>query len=881
MQTVTLTVNGKPATVEVDPDQSLLEVLRESLGITSLKDGCSGQGQCGCCVALIDGKPRKTCTLKAAKAGGRDIVTLEGVPEAERQLYADAFLAAASLQCGFCTPGLVVRIKALTDEGGATSREEIAAALDGHVCRCTGYTKVIDAVELIRDVKAGMAPHPKPIAAGGIGVSVERFDGAALVLGDRPFVADIAVPGMLHAVFVLSDHARARVNAIDLSKALALTGVVRIATAADVPGDRWVGQIFKDWPVFVAIGEETRYVGDVIAAVAAETPAIARKAAELVAVDYTVLEPTLSPEEALRPDARPINPRHVNKLSETVIARGDVDAALAASAHVVAGTWQTQRIEHLFLEPEAALCVPLADGRLHLYSQGQGVFDDRKAVAAVLGEPEANIYVELVPTGGGFGGKEDMTVQAQTAVLARLTGRPVRLTLTREQSVRLHPKRHPMKMHYTVGCDAEGHITAARIDILGDSGAYASVGDKVMERAAGHACGPYRVPSLEIHSVGAYTNNPPCGAMRGFGVNQTSFAMEGCLDLLAEKLGIDGWEMRFRNIVHVGDVFSSGQILEKSVGLEKTLLAVKDRYYAAKAAGKAVGVACAVKNSGIGNGALETGKCRLEVETPDRVALVIGFTEMGQGLLTIAAQSAAEVTGLSSALFVPQVNSRYEVGCGQTTGSRATLLAGRAVIAAAEAMRADLDRGLSLADMVGKVYVGDIQIDDTTAPGKLNKAGKIKTHTAFGWATQVAILDETGRVETMIAAHDVGRALNPGQVEGQLQGSVHMGLGFALTEQLPCKDGMPVSANMRDIGVLRASDMPEVEVIIVEDHEPEGPFGAKGIGEIGLVPTAGAVAAALHAYDGIRRTVLPMIDSPAARALSVGLPPDEDRTAWH
>ena len=880
MTMISLTVNGQTANVDVDPDQSLLEVLRENLKLKSLKDGCSGQGQCGCCVALINGKPRKTCTIKAVKAVGRDILTLEGVADAERQLYADAFQQAAGLQCGFCTPGIVVRIKALTDETPEVSREEIATALDGHLCRCTGYTKIIDAVELIRDVKAGKAAYPAPTSDGGVGDSVERYRGGELVLGDRPFVGDIEVPGLLHGLFVLSPHARARVNAIDVSKALALPGVVAVATAKDVPGERWVGQIFKDWPIFVAEGEEVRYVGDVIAAIAAETPAIARQAAERVAVDYTVLEPTLSPEEALRPGARQVNPRHVNKLSETTIARGDVDAALAASPHVVSGTWQTQRIEHLFLETEAALAVPLADGRLHLYSQSQGVFEDRKAVAAVLGEPEENIFVELVPTGGGFGGKEDMTVQAQTAVLARLTGRPVRLALTREQSVRLHPKRHPMKMTYAVGCDEHGHITAAKIDILGDSGAYASVGDKVLERAAGHACGPYRVPALEIHSVGAYTNNVPCGAMRGFGVNQTSFAMEGCLDLLAEKLGIDGWEMRFRNAVRVGDVFSSGQILEKSVGLEKTLLAVKDAYYAAKAAGKPVGVACAVKNSGIGNGAIETGKCRLEVETDGRVALIIGFTEMGQGLLTIMAQSAAEITGLPSSVFVPQVNSRYEVGCGQTTGSRATLLAGRATIEAAKAMKVDLDKGLTLKDMIGRVYAGDTVIDDTTAPGQL-KNGKIKTHTAFGWATQVAILDATGRVEKMIAAHDVGRAINPKQVEGQLEGAVHMGLGFALTEQLPCKDGMPVTANVREIGVLRASDTPEIEVIIVEEHEPEGPFGAKGIGEIGLVPTAGAVAAALYAFDGQRRTVLPMIDSPAARALSVGLSPDEDTSQWH
>jgi xanthine dehydrogenase molybdenum-binding subunit len=666
-----------------------------------------------------------------------------------------------------------------------------------------------------------------------------------------------------------------------------LSGADRRAAAQDLCDRGGV----TDEPGLLALGDEDRpvaddladpaIVGDVVAAVAAESEAIARAAAAVVVVDREPLEPTLTPEQSLAPGARRINPHHDNRLSDTRIERGDVDAAFAASAHVVSGLWQTQRIEHLFLEPEAALAVPLADGRLHLYTQGQGIFEDRRAVAAVLGEPESRIHVELVPTGGVFGGKEDMTVQAQTALLARSTGRPVRTVLDREESIRIHPERHPMRMSYRMGCDGDGRITAAEIELLGDSGAYASVGDEVLEWAAGHACGPYRVPALKIRSIAAYTDNPPCGAIRGFGVDQTGFAVEGRLDALAEKVGIDGFEMRARNIVRVGDVFSSGQILEKSVGLEQTLLAVKDDYNRAKAAGRAVGIACGVKNSGIGNGALERGRCRLVVEADGTVALHLGFTEMGQGLLTVMAQSAAEVTGLPSSLFRPRVDGRFEVGVGQTTGSRATLLGGRATIEAAKALRADLDGGATLADLVGRVYAGDVLIDDTTAPGELEN-GKIETHTAFGWATQVAILDETGRVARVVAAHDVGRAINPKACESQIEGAVHMGLGYALTEQLPCRDGMPVSFDLRDIGVLRAADMPEVEVILIEDPEPEGPFGAKGLGEIGLVPTAGAVAAALEAFDGIRRRRLPMIDGPAAAGLGVGLRvPEAEREDWH
>ena len=879
MKTIQFTLNGKPRQFETEPDRLLIEALRETFAIKSVKSGCSPQRECGACLILFDGQPKLACAVRAEQVQGRSIVTLEGVSDNERRLYADAFQAAAGLQCGFCTPGFVLRIKWMTDQGERLTRAEIARLIDGHLCRCTGYVKIIDAIELIQEAKLGGGALPAIVEDGGVGKSLRRYQGAELALGERPFVVDIDAPGLLHGALVLSPHARAKVQRIDVSKARAAPGVVAVATAADVPGDRWVGQIVPDWPVFVAEGEEARYVGDVLAAVAAETPRLAREAAALVAVEYEQLAPALDPAEAIRPGAPQVNPRHGNVLSTTRYARGDVEAALAASAHIVSGEWRTQRIEHLFLEPEACLARPLPDGRLHVYTQGQGIFEDRRQIASVLGEPEDRVFVELVPNGGAFGGKEDMTVQAQTALLARLAGRPVRIELSRDESVRMHPKRHPMTMTYTVGCDADGRLTAAKIHILGDSGAYASVGGKVLERAAGHACGPYRMPALEVEAVAAYTNNPPCGAMRGFGVNQTSFAIEGCLDLLAAKAGLDGWEMRWRNIVRIGDLTTSGQVLEKSVGAEKSLLAVKPAYDAARATGRAVGIACGLKNSGLGNGAIETGKCRLVVEPGGVVELHTGFTEMGQGLMTVLTQCAVEVTGLPAAVFRPQVNSRFELGCGQTTGSRASLLAGRAVIDAAEKLKADLGAGRTLSELVGTVYAGETRIDDTTAKGEL-KGGKVKTHTTYGFATQVVVLDEKGALETVIAAHDVGRALNPQQCEAQIQGAVHMGLGYALTEELPCKDGMPVTFKLREIGVLRAQHMPRVEVILVEEPEPEGPFGAKGVGEIGLVPTAGAVAGALAAFDGVRRTRLPMKDLPAARVINVGRIPDGQRASW-
>jgi selenium-dependent xanthine dehydrogenase len=870
-KTVRFRLNGRDLAVVAHPEDSALDLLRERCGLTSPKDGCSPQGQCGCCLVLVDGHPRVTCAMTADKVEGKSIATLEGLSEGERDLWARCFVAAAGLQCGFCIPGIVMRAKAILEKTPAPSRKEIAKHLDVHLCRCTGYTKILDAIELAAQVKRGEKTVPPLELDGHVGKSLSRYQGLELALGDRPYVDDLRLPDMLEGAILQSAHARATIRAIDTRAAEAMPGVIAVVTAKDVPGQNRVGIFYEDWPPFIGVGMTTSMVGDVIAAVAAVDEHVARAAAKAIAVTYDVHEPVVSAEASIAPGAPRINPTHENVLGHSVIRRGDAEAALAASAHVVSGTWQTQRVEHLYLEPESCVAYPTERG-VKLFTQGQGIFDDRRQVAKFLALPEDDVEVELVPNGGAFGGKEDMSIQAQTALLARATGRPVKVALTREESVRLHPKRHGITMHYTVGADANGRLTAVKARMLGDSGAYASVGSKVLERAAGHSCGAYDVPNVDVEAIAAYTNNVPCGAFRGFGANQAQFAMEGAIDLLAEKIGIDRWELRYRNALEVGHTFTSGQVFEKSVGLKETLRAIKPAYDAARAAGKAVGLACGIKNSGIGNGALEWGKVRLVVDSPQQVSLYNGYTEMGQGLLTVLVQCAVESTGLAASVFVPKVDSTFQLGCGQTTGSRATLLGGRAVVIAGKKLRADLQMGKTLADLVGHIYEGDELIDDTTKLGGTPKPGnKLKTHTAFGFATQLVILDREGKLEKVVAAHDVGRAINPALCAGQIEGSVHMGLGYALTEELPCDaHGMPVTWSMRDIGPLRAKDTPEIEVILVEDYEPEGPYGAKGVGEIGLVPTAPAVQGALHAFDGIRRFTLPMKDSPAARAIGVG-----------
>jgi xanthine dehydrogenase molybdenum-binding subunit len=670
---------------------------------------------------------------------------------------------------------------------------------------------------------------------------------------------------MLHGAVVLAANPRARVLAINTGPALAMPGAVRVLTAADVPGDRFVGLIVRDWPVFVAVGETTRCVGDVLALVVADTQFHARQAARAVGVEYEVLQPVTSPGAALAAGAPAIHPSG-NLLEVTAFSRGDVDASLAASAHVVHRTFTTQRVEHAFLEPEACLAVPQGDG-LEVFSQGQGVHDDQVQIAAVLGVPRENVEVELVSNGGAFGGKEDLSIQAQTALAAYLLGKPVRTVLTREQSILLHPKRHPFTMDYTVGCDEQGCLIAVRARIVGDTGAYASVGTKVLERAAGHSCGPYRVANVDVEAKTVYTNNPPSGAMRGFGVPQTAFAIESCLNILAEKVGLDGYEIRERNVLAPGDRFATGQIMTSSCGIRQTLEAVREVY---KKNTRRAGIACGIKNTGIGNGMADIGRVLIRVLAGGRLEVLTGFTEMGQGLFTVLRQVVSQETGVEPSVMRVRARSDLAVLSGMTTASRATALATMAGKRAAEKLAADLATA-DLESLEGREYHGEYICDFTVPPG--TAVDNPITHMTFGYATQVVILDERGRIAKVVAAHDVGRAINPLGCAQQIEGAVHMGLGYALSEELPCTEGRPDSTLLRDLGILKAADMPEVEVILVEVPDPVGGYGAKGVGEIGLVPTAAAVAGALAAFDGVHRTALPMRDAPAAPARRLATPP--------
>ncbi len=848
---VAFTVNDIPVSVRANHPH-LLAALREELDITSPKDGCSPSGQCGCCTVLVNGKAVVSCQTPLSKVEGGTVTTLEGVDEEERSRYSQAFAACGGLQCGFCIPGIVVRAKAQVDKkGAALQRTDMAKHLGAHLCRCTGYVKILDAIEMVARGEVPVLVNP-----GGVGTRTIKYEAEALALGDRGYIDDIRIPGMLHAALVFTQHTRADIIAIDATAALQKPGVRAVFSAADIPGELMVGIIYKDWPVMIPVGGRTSYAGDVLAIVVAETRDEARVATQFVDVHYAVHTPLTDPVAAMSSSEIAVWKTDNNILSTSRYKRGDTQIALSTSAHVIEETFVTQRIEHAFLEPESTVAVPSIDGKsLHVYSGGQGIWDDRNDIAKMLNLDNAQVTVELVTNGGAFGGKEDMSNQAHASLSAWLLQQPVKCTLSREESLLMHAKRHPITMHYKASCDATGKLTALHVRAIGDSGAYASVGMKVLERMAGHASGPYEVPNIDVEAIAVRTNNPVCGAFRGFGANQAQFAMEGVMDRLAAKVGIDGWTMRQRNVIMPGRVWGPGQIMDDGcLGASECLTAIKPAYDQARAAGKAIGLGLGLKNSGLGNGFKEINRAVIRFREDGRVEVRHGWTEMGQGINTVALQVAVHELGIDGNLIDVIVDTTRELGLGQTTGSRGTLMGAGAVKDACDAAKA-------AQFAVGVDHVGEYRVDWTNKLGEPGVDHPI-IHSTFGYAAQLVIIDrESSKIERVVAAHDVGKAVNPQLCEGQIEGSVHMGLGYALSEDFPSDPatGFPINKTLRSLKILRAKDVPNIEVILVESPQPNSPYGIKGVGEIGLVPTAGAVAAAFYDLDGTWHTTLPML----------------------
>ena len=988
MDMYSFTVNG--IRVETTKKEPLLVFLRQELHLYSVKDGCS-EGACGACMVLVNDEPVRSCVLTTELASGRTITTVEGLTDREKDAFVYAFGHCGAVQCGFCTPGMVISAAGLLRRVPNPSEDEVKEALRGNLCRCTGYKKILEAVQMAAAILRGDLVMEPASVETGVGKKTVRVDVRRKVLGYGKYpddigpeyfvpehgeraeevkklchleslhsgmvlanpedpgcslfeVVDDGTPSMAYGSAVRARYPRARVVSIDASAALALPGVLAVFTAKDVPVNK-VGHIRRDWDVMIAVGDCTRCVGDAIALVVAESPEVLEKAKRLVKVSYEVLTPVRNIHEAMDPSAPKIH-EGGNLCEQRHVVRGDAKEALAHAAYTATASFKTPFTEHAFLEPECAVALPYGDG-VKVLSSDQGAFDTRREILAMFHWEDTpdRVVVENQLIGGGFGGKEDVSVQHLAALAAYRLHRPVKVKLTRQESINFHPKRHAMEAVFTVGCDENGILTGLDCEIHLDTGAYASLCGPVLERACTHAVGPYVYQNTDIRGYGWYTDNPPAGAFRGFGVTQSEYALESLLNVLAAKAGLSPWEIRYRNAIEPGKVLPNGQIADASTALKETLLAVKPYFDANPGR---CGIACAMKNAGVGVGLPDHGRVKIVVENHQAVVYAAA-SDIGQGCLTVFTQDLAEATGLPmTAIRIGLANTQNAPDSGTTSGSRQTLLTGEAVRGAAFLLRDALlaaerseESGESIDAILRNtegyrhprqnsntsaaygtaVTFAPVPVDGFVSPafaieadgtisahgtgldqGTYGSAGtqsaihgspvkdvmgalsllegrvftydyfeptdklgadvpNPKSHVAYAYATNVAVLDENGRVSDLYAAYDAGKVVNPLSIQGQIEGGVLMSMGYALTEDFPLKDCVP-QAKFGTLGLLRSTDIPRIHAITVEKEELLGTaYGSKGIGEITSIPAAPAIGGAYYARDGKLRTSLPMEDT--------------------
>ncbi len=838
---------------EIDRNMSLIDFLRDELHLTSVKSGC-GSGACGTCTVLVDGKKMRACVLTIAKVDCKHILTVEGLTEREREVYVHCFGQAGAVQCGFCIPGMVMSAKALLDENLNPTRADVKQAIKGNICRCTGYVKIEEAILLAAEFFRENKPVPKTEENAAVGQHFTRVDTREKVLGTGVYVDDITLPGMLYAKALRSKYPRARINKIDITEAAKHPDVVKILTAEDVPFNK-TGHIIQDWDVLIKEGDITRYVGDAIVLVATSKRETLDEALALVQVEYDVMEPLTDPLEAMKEGMPKIHEKG-NILFKQELKRGDADKVIAESAHVVTQHYSTPMTDHAFMEPECAIGMPDPDneGGILLYTASQSVYDEQKEISRMLQLPPEKVRSQAQLVGGGFGGKEDMSVQHHAALMAYHTGRPVKVRFSRQESLNVHTKRHAMEMDITTACDEKGNLTAMKAMLISDCGAYASLGGPVLQRACTHAGGPYHFQNVDITGICVYTNNVPGGAFRGFGVTQSCFGAEQNLNLLAEKVGISPWQIRYQNAIRPGEVLPNGQITDEDTAYVECLEAVKDIYEAHPYAG----IAGCMKNAGLGVGIPDIGRCKLFV-SGGKVYIRTSAACIGQGIATVCTAMVCTVTGLKPEQVIHErPDTAITPNSGTTTASRQTLFTGEATRVAAEKLKAELGSSKSLEALEGQLFEGEyLGVTDKMGSEKENPV----SHVAYSYAVQVAIMDENKRVERIVAAHDVGRVVNPKACEGQVEGGVLMGMGYALTEDFVMEKGH-VQSKYGTLGLLRATDAPPIDVIFVEKGKVDGlAFGAKGIGEISAIPTAPAIAHAASRVDGKLRNKLPMEDT--------------------
>lgn len=839
-------VNGKD--YESARDMKLLVFLREELHLTGTKDGCS-EGACGACTVLVDGRKTKACVPLLSKLEGRRIVTIEGLSERERAVYSYAFAKAGAVQCGFCTPGMVMSAKSLLDENPDPGPEDVKKAIRGNICRCTGYVKIEAAIMLAARILREGLVVPSPDDDPALSGRMARVDAAEKTLGTGIYTDDIHLEGMLYGKCLRSAYPRARVLSIDTSRAIRHPSCVRIITAADVPVNEH-GHIIKDWPVFIAPGQLTHYTGDAICMVVGENREDLDEILSLVDVEYEVLEGVFDAHSALKDDIL-VHEGRTNVMSHEHIERGDADGMLAKCRHTVSLSFSTGHTEHAFMEPECAVALyDESNDGVTVYTSGQSIFDEVREISHMLDIPQERVRCISALVGGGFGGKEDMSVQHHAALAAWLVKRPVKVKLSRQESLEVHPKRHPMDIDLTLGCDESGRLKALRCRIVADTGAYASLGGPVLQRACTHAAGPYNYQDIFIEGYAMYTNNVPSGAFRGFGVTQSCYAIEEAMDVLASKVGMDPFEFRYLNALRPGDTMPNGQIAGPDTGIRECLDAVRDAYFHSDR----TGIACALKNSGVGVGVEDTGRCIISIED-GLVHVRTSAACMGQGLATVMTQIAAETCGLApDRIIVERPDSSRTPDSGTSTASRQTAFTGEAVRRAAQQLAEDL-KEKTLEELEGRQYSAHFTFD--TDPIGSTKPHPV-SHLAYSYSAQVCELDESGGIRKITAACDAGTVINMTAIEGQIEGGVVMGIGYALTERFVQEEGY-VKSKYGTLGLLRSTDIPEIETILV--HGPgTSPFayGAKGVGELCTIPTAPAIGNALYRQDGVLRDRLPM-----------------------
>jgi selenium-dependent xanthine dehydrogenase len=942
---ISLTVNGTKHSREPIPGETLSTLLRQRLRLTGTKIGCD-EAECGACTILVDGEPVVSCIYPAERADGKTILTIEGLSalsaveahvsnhpsttdftasaqDGKLHPLQEAFMEHGAVQCGFCIPGQIMTAYALLEENQNPTKDEIRFALKDTLCRCAGYPAIENAVLAAAQALRTGEPIKKPEipdsihAHKSVGHTYKRHDGVDKVMGTAIYTDDLLFEGMLYAKVRRAIIPHGFLTKLDISKAKSLPGVVAVLTAEDIPGEHNHGLVIYDWPVMVGIGERVRYVGDAIAVVAAETQEIAEQASALIEAEFD-LQPVITNPVQARQEGVPQIHEKGNLLKHIKVRKGDIERGFAESDVILEHTFHTPIYEHAFIEPECSIGVPLPNGRMEIYVGSQIPYQDRTQIARAMGWPEQRVRIVGQLMGGGFGGKEDIAGQIHVAMLAHATQRPVKLLFDRHESLLVHPKRHATQIRVKIGAKKNGCIVASESELYGDTGAYASLGEKVMTRATTHSAGPYNVEHVRADCYAMYTNNPPAGAFRGFGVTQSAFAIESMMDMIAEKLNIDPVELRRINALDVGNITNTGQELRESVGLMECIDKVSDAMCQTSGLSReelfrpqvtpdaphlvrSWGFAAGYKNTGLGGGAPD--KAAAEVELYDNGAFEVrsSSAEMGQGLVTVMQLTVAEEMAVSpEQVRVLVMDTDLTPNGGPTTASRQTYVTGNASRYAAKTLRDAITAVMAEKYDVrpeqirfenGIVHVNGHSISYADIAKEMKALGQRpralyeyeapKTqplgtggdmHFAFSFGVQAAEVEVnklTGEVRVLkvISANDVGMAVNPLGLQGQVEGGVMMGLGNALTEEFIMDNGYVVTDHLARYRIPGIMLTPEITSIIVEDPTAEGPYGAKGVGEICSIPTTPAITNAIYNAVGVRIDKLPVDQELIAREL--------------